>query len=444
MARGITTPYVCRVHDFFRFPDQADHTTGFLTMEFLEGVTLRTRITESGRLPWRDAQSIATELCQGLEAIHRAGVVHRDLKPENVMLAKRQGSIQAVIMDLGVAHADQTPEKHAAHHQDAAAVVGTSPYMAPEQFEGNPASPATDIYALGVVLYEMVTGESPFGAQSLLAAAVRRSKPRKPASALVPGIPKWWDGVIDQCLQYEPEKRFQSAHAVAASLGGLAYWRRHWMTCATAAILIVAFVAAGMDLYPLIYRHKVPIAARASYLEAVTLFRMSTFVTATNLLRDAVKIDPDFALARARLADASTELDLTGDATAQIVALKDGLIHELPPADRTYVEGVHDAVRLDFKSAILKYAELVRMASTIEDKAAAHFDLGRIQERAGEIDEAEKEYKAARQLAPWMPATYLRVGILEGRRGHNTEADKELAEAERLYEPRNLLRGSLR
>jgi len=214
LSRIVTSPNVCRVHELFTFPPtKSQPVAAFLTMEFLEGGTLAERI-DKGRIPWREAESIALQLCQGLEAIHKAGVIHRDLKCRNIMLTTRASTPCAVITDLGLAlEVGETVAMDAG-------VEGTPGYMAPEQFENRPVSPATDIYALGVVLYEMVTGDHPFPAASPIGAAVRRAKRLPRASSIQPGLPKRWDKVIEKCLEYEPTSRLGSAGAVAHALRG--------------------------------------------------------------------------------------------------------------------------------------------------------------------------------------------------------------------------------
>ncbi len=220
LARQATSPYVCRIHELFMLPDDGQQrVAAFLTMELLDGVTLASRI-EQGPLPWSEAEPVALELCQGLEALHMVGLVHRDFKPANAMLTRRGGMTQAVVMDLGLA---LRPEE-SAHGQSrltlAGSIVGTPLYMAPEQFEGGKVSAATDIYALGLVLYEMTTGKRPFEGSTPLAAAVRRAKRPPTVSSIQPGAPRRLDWIIEKCLQFEPADRFHNAAAVAKALKG--------------------------------------------------------------------------------------------------------------------------------------------------------------------------------------------------------------------------------
>jgi serine/threonine protein kinase len=212
LARKITSLHVCRVHEFFpaRCDDLQSHPA-FLTMELLEGVTLANRIRDRGQLDPREARDIAIEACEGLKAIHDAGVIHRDLKSQNVMLAVRAGRKCVVLMDFGVAHELQRPESARGDLTGTGAIVGTPNYMAPEQFEGKPTTPATDLYALGIILYEMVTGTSPFTASTPIGAAVQRGKQPASVSSLRPELSRHWDTIIGKCLEFRAEDRYQTA-----------------------------------------------------------------------------------------------------------------------------------------------------------------------------------------------------------------------------------------
>lgn len=120
-------------------------------MELLNGRTLADRVKKGGPIPWCDAKAIAAEICVGLSAVHDAGIIHRDLKSGNIMLTERSGFVRPVLMDFGLAREFGPPratdESGPTLH---GAVIGTPEYMAPEQFEGKPVAPATDIYAMGV------------------------------------------------------------------------------------------------------------------------------------------------------------------------------------------------------------------------------------------------------------------------------------------------------
>ena len=217
LARRVSHPNVCRIleHGTYRPDDQSGEELPFLTMQFLEGQTLARRITERGRLPLSTVSALAADLLAGLGAIHGAGIVHRDFKSQNVILVQSPGGLErAVIMDFGLARSlgDEG--------NSSTGGAGTPEYMAPEQIEGKPPTRAVDLYALGVVLYEMLTGERPFSGTSPYMSALSRLKERAPApSKLAPELVKTaWDTVVGRCLERHPEDRYASVQEVERAL----------------------------------------------------------------------------------------------------------------------------------------------------------------------------------------------------------------------------------
>lgn len=236
LARKVSGPQVCRIHELFIVnADATSPARVFLTMEFLEGETLSDKLIKSGPLPIDEALKIALNICEGLETIHQAGIIHRDLKSRNIMLATRGGVVSPVLMDFGLAHETTGPAESATAAPDqgrtqdegvqtgitrVGAIVGTPDYMAPEQFQGREVTEATDVYALGVILYELVTGKQPFAAPTPVEQVMLRGRPFVPPSSLRRQLPRLWDEVIGRCLQYEAHRRYQSAREVAAALEG--------------------------------------------------------------------------------------------------------------------------------------------------------------------------------------------------------------------------------
>jgi serine/threonine protein kinase len=208
LARRISHPSVCRVHD------AGVHRTGsclrpvhYLTMEFVNGQSLGARIRQEAPLSPRDASSIALRVLGGLCAVHATGVVHRDLKSDNIMLRQRtSGCWEAVIMDFGLARA--LDENGQAEVTGSASILGTLSYMAPEQLLGGAESPKTDLFAFGVVFYEMLTGILPFGGSHTLPSAIERLTARAlPPSTFCPPICRELDEFILGCLQRQPSER---------------------------------------------------------------------------------------------------------------------------------------------------------------------------------------------------------------------------------------------
>ena len=234
-ARAISSlnhPRICTLHD-------VGHQDGidFLVMEYLEGETLAQRLRK-GRLPLKEALKIGTEVCEALEKAHRAGIIHRDLKPGNIMLSANG----AKLMDFGLAKAAASAVGSAASSAPllsaaqtlseasplsplttAGTLVGTIQYMAPEQIQGKEADARSDLFALGAVLYEMVTGVKPFeGKSQISVAGAILEKDPDPISKLQPLTPPSFEHVVNTCLAKDPEDRFQTAHDVRLELKWIA------------------------------------------------------------------------------------------------------------------------------------------------------------------------------------------------------------------------------
>ncbi len=215
LARQVSHPSVCRVFDLGEISEVRDAgqrtKLTFLTMEFVDGEDLASLMRRIGRLPPDKALEIAQQLCAGLAAAHESGIVHRDLKPANIMLDGR-GRVR--ITDFGLAGL-------VAEIEGANARAGTPAYMSPEQFTGGELSPKSDVYSLGLVLYEIFTGKRPFHASDIEEMARLRDKnaPTAP-SRYVKGLDPVIERVILRCLEKDSGKRPASALQVAAALPG--------------------------------------------------------------------------------------------------------------------------------------------------------------------------------------------------------------------------------
>jgi hypothetical protein len=215
LARKIAHPNVCRIYEFGFHQPARGPRTAFFTMELLVGSTLSARIAR-GAVPIAEAGSIVRQMCAGLDAAHRSGVVHRDFKSANVLLVAETDGTRAVVTDFGLARV----AGRSTTTTQTGIVLGTPAYMAPEQVEGGPITPAADIYALGIVLYEMVTGRTPFeGATGMVVALQRLREPPRPPRALVPDLDPKWESAILRCLEREPPRRFRAALDVSRALG---------------------------------------------------------------------------------------------------------------------------------------------------------------------------------------------------------------------------------
>ena len=203
IGRQVSHPNLCRIYDMGEVDDQY-----FITMEYVDGENLSSLLRRVGRLPEDKALEVAREICAALAAAHDRGVVHRDVKPANVMIDGR-GHARITDFGLAVAHGDTSADTFA----------GTPAYMAPEQLEGQEATEQSDIYALGLLLYEVFTGQRLFsGTLTEIAAAHRR--PKRPPSTITRGLSPAIERVILQCIQELPEDRPDSVRDVLAALPG--------------------------------------------------------------------------------------------------------------------------------------------------------------------------------------------------------------------------------
>jgi eukaryotic-like serine/threonine-protein kinase len=187
-----------------------DGTIPFIVMELARGRTLRQVLDEAGTLTSDDAVTIAAAVCEGLEAAHAAGLVHRDIKPGNIVLSG--GDVK--VLDFGIARLDGS-----AGRTRTQAVLGTAAYLSPEQAAGQPAGPQADLYALGCVMFEMLTGTPPFTADSEVGVAYRQVHDDPgPPSARRPGVPAQLDWITTRLLAKNPADRPPGAAAARAAL----------------------------------------------------------------------------------------------------------------------------------------------------------------------------------------------------------------------------------
>jgi TolB-like protein len=258
-ASALEHPHICVLYD-----EGAEGDLHFLVLEHLEGETLAQRLAKS-RLPREEALRFGVQIADALDAAHGKGIVHRDLKPGNVMLVKSG----VKLLDFGLARLTEEPqgdeESTALRPSGVGMVAGTLPYMSPEQLTGASVDARSDIWALGVVLYEMLTGHRPFEGGStatLMVAILQRDPP--PLLSVEPLAPPALEHVIGRCLAKDPEARWQTARDVASELGWVSagrteapvptptpatsdlprHRRRAWVLGGT-AVLVVAASATG-------------------------------------------------------------------------------------------------------------------------------------------------------------------------------------------------------
>src|SRR5882672_12577117 len=206
LARQVTHKNVIRIFDL----GQSDGIK-FITMDFVEGQDLRSLLLEKNKLAPEQAARIMLQICRALEAAHAEGVIHRDLKPQNIML---DASGRILVMDFGIARSAYLPGM-----TQTGALIGTPEYMSPEQGKGEKLDERSDLFSLGIICYELVTGQSPFYSETPLATLWKRMQEKaKPLCEVDPSIPKPLSDIIDKAMEIEPADRFASAGEMAQQL----------------------------------------------------------------------------------------------------------------------------------------------------------------------------------------------------------------------------------
>ena len=224
LAKKVTHPNVCRTFDIFRDSSSSNgQDLVFVSMELLSGENLSQFIKRKGRIGSAEALPLITQMAAGMGSAHRVGVVHRDFKPGNIVLVDQSdGTLRAVITDFGLAlrsGGDATTLNTTG--SISRGIVGTPAYMAPEQIEGRAVTAATDIYALGLVIYEMLNGSLPNSSDSPVLMALRRAQePMAPLKPALPGLDSAWESAILRCLEIDPAKRFLTANDLVLALNG--------------------------------------------------------------------------------------------------------------------------------------------------------------------------------------------------------------------------------
>jgi tetratricopeptide (TPR) repeat protein len=442
LSRKIAHPNVCRVFDLARHAGDDGRSVVFLSMEFLAGETLEARVRASGAMKESEALPLLRQMAGALDASHRAGVIHRDFKPSNVMLVPGRDGERAVVTDFGLARPTVAADDTTATMSRV--VMGTVDYMAPELLAGGAPTFASDVYALGMVAYKMLTGSLPFAGQTPIAGAILRSQGVVPSPRAIAGeLDERWERAILRALSVDAGRRYASGGEFVEALRDdeppaarpEPKWpvTRRWAIAALALVGSAAALwrwsSAGSSLAP---------EAEALYRKGVADNAAGAWFAATKALGEAVKLAPGAAQVHARLAEAWVGLDMPEQAAKEMLLARRQDISKLPATDRLRIEAIDLSITRDFAAAAAKYRELARRAP---GSAEVDVDLGRACENANLPDEAIESYRRGAEGPEHNPAAWLRLGTLYARQSNEEKSAAAFAQAELLYQFTSNLEG---
>ncbi len=442
LARRISHANVCRVYELFE-DTTLTPPRAFLTMELLAGETLAARLARVGALPVEEAIEVCRQVAAGLGAAHDSEVIHRDLKPANIMLLSSSSGRRAVVMDFGLARDPDAARSDGV--TVTGAVVGTPEYMAPEQVSGGAISPATDIYALGLILFEMLRGKSPFAGGTTLESLMRRARegPER-LSGVIPGVPARIDSVIARCLAYEAPRRFQATDEVLRALDSSLHIavprsRRLWVAVAAAAVLLITLAAVAA------WRRANPALPSAEamkwYGDAQQALAESAPVRALNNITRAIASAPDFAPAHAALAEIRLDLDLPSAAQeAMLRANELARDRSRFPQDYVqYMDAVQALLQHQCDRAIAAFAKHAETAGL--DRPYRMVTTARAMDRCSRPHDAHALMAEASRIDPRNAAVPLRDARFAANDRDYMAAAALLATAEELFRDRNNIEG---
>jgi tetratricopeptide (TPR) repeat protein len=466
----LTHPNIATVFDYGETPDAQP----YIVMELIKGQPLNERLRE-GSLPLSEAVRIVSAIAEALGEAHHQGVVHRDIKPSNVVITERG---QVKVLDFGlVKHmfepttlaGDPNQKTLPSTRTRSDVIVGTPLYLSPEQATGKSIDGRSDLFALGAVLYECITGQSAFSGGSIIeiGAQVIHVNP-SPPSSLNDRIPPELDRITLKAIEKKVEDRYQSADELIAdlqrvlpALAGNGYRTRRatesqqTRTASASALTTIIepfrrpgpnlgiFILAVLGVAVLVGWMAVkwwkpsayvpPPGAQAMYDKGTDALRYGAFLQATKALEEAVRIDPKFAMAHARLGEAWYELDYADKAKDELLKAQPlgDSPWSLPRLDALHLEAIHATVTQDFPGAIKANAEIARL---LPSDAQVYVDLGRAYEKNDQVPEAVESFVKATELAPQHPTAFLRLAILYGKQINLDAAFAKFDRADTLYQ----------
>jgi tetratricopeptide (TPR) repeat protein len=467
---ALTHPNIAAVFDY----GETDDGRPYIVMELIKGETLSDKLL-AGSLPLPEAVRIVSLIAEALGEAHHQGVVHRDVKPSNVVITERG---QVKVLDFGLVK--QLYEQHSlggdpnlptlpATRTRSDVIVGTPMYLSPEQATGKKVDARSDLFALGVVLYECITGHAAFSGSSVfdIGSQVINTTPPLP-STINNRIPRELNRITMKAIEKKVEARYQSADELiedlkkvlptlqadgyrhvratdslskpqtysASALTTIAETlRRPGPSLGTLILGVVALLLAGWFLVRLLRPgpYKPAAEAGAWYEKGTDALRNGAFLQATKAFEQAIALDPKFALAHARLAEAWNEMDYAERAKDEMLRVQSLVPNrsQLATTDGLYLEAINATLTRDLSRASKAYAELARLSP---NDPQVYVDLGRAYEKNDQIKDAIKSYVEATTRAPQYATSFLRVGILYARQLDQPSATAAFDKAETIFQ----------
>jgi tetratricopeptide (TPR) repeat protein/predicted Ser/Thr protein kinase len=469
IARQVTHKNVSRIYDLA----EADGVK-FITMEFLEGRSLAHLVQEKGKLPPKQAAGVIAQVCRALEAAHAEGVIHRDLKPQNIMVEAHD---RVVVMDFGIARSLAIGSM-----TQTGVVLGTPAYMSPEQAKGEELDARSDLFSLGIIFYELLTGNSPYQADTTLEAMYKRTTEHvRPPIEVSPEIPKPLSDVAVRCLEIDKDKRYASATEILKDLDTWAgtrlaatvviddkrfrFGKIGWIVTGGALAALVAGVFVFRDrlfsLQPVAHRQVSVLVADFTNQTADSVFN-ETLEPAFIIGLEGAPFVQSFSRGTARklAAQLSPNAKLLDEPVARLVATREGIdvivvgaiakdgaqyaisvkaidgitgkdiVRRAAKADKQDVLASIGRLSADVRSALGDTTpESVKLAAqetfTAETLEAAHsYAAAQDLQQKGKWDEAIKEYQHATYLDPEFGRAFAGLAAMEANLGHRQEAER--------------------
>jgi hypothetical protein len=446
-AAALDHPFICTVHEVVVDPDGR----ACIVMQYAEGETLAARL-RSGPLEPAAAFALAADIADALRAAHARGIIHRDLKPQNIVISP---SGRPKLLDFGIARMlGSVAAPHGSEEETqttltgSGQVVGTPKYMSPEQLQQRPVDARSDLFSLGAVLFECLTGHAAFEGRNAIEIGGHVLHAEPPAiSSLRPELTERHDEIVSRLLAKDPGSRFQSAEELLGALRVLgpagvqsasvdvAAPREAlgWKHAVAMALLIVVALAVGLWRWQHAERFPAPTAeAQQWYARGTESIRNGAYYSGRLALAEAVRLFPNYPQAYARLAEAHSELDESREAQNALLKVTQ-LVPDrsrLDAADSLTIDAITAVVLRNLDRGVNAYRQLAERRSS---EAGAWLDLGRAQEAMAARAEARKSYERATQIDSQYAAAYLRLGALDGQEGRRAQALGAFENAERLY-----------